>query len=108
MILTNKKFKELLNLNTDIVTLISDRNGRKSSVVQSTLIEEWEKNDYKPLFVLLRTKSDEKINENWISEYNTKKYKEYKFKHKKTCKNHLTCLLVFIPYGLLLQHQLYL
>ena len=29
MILTNKKFKELLNLNTDIVTLISDRNGRK-------------------------------------------------------------------------------
>ena len=64
MILTNKKFKELLNLNTDIVTLISDRNGRKSSVVQSTLIEEWVKNDYKPLFVLLRTKSDEKINEN--------------------------------------------
>ena len=60
MILTNKKFKELLNLNTDIVTLISDRNGRKSSVVQSTLIEEWVKNNYKPLFVLLRTKSDEK------------------------------------------------
>ena len=59
MILTNKKFKELLNLNTDIVTLISDRNGRKSSVVQSTLIEEWVKNDYKPLFVLLRTKSEE-------------------------------------------------
>lgn len=95
MILTNKKFKELLNLNTDIVTLISDRNGRKSSVVQSTLIEEWEKNNYKPLFVLLRTKSDEKINENWISEYNTKKYKEYKFKHKKL-NNYITAIYAII------------
>ena len=95
MILTNKKFKELLNLNTDIVTLISDRNGRKSSVVQSTLIEEWVKNDYKPLFVLLRTKSDEKINENWISEYNTIKYKEYKFKHKKL-NNYITAIYAII------------
>ena len=95
MILTNKKFKELLNLNTDIVTLISDRNGRKSSVVQSTLIEEWEKNDHKPLFVLLRTKSDEKINENWISEYNTIKYKEYKFKHKKL-NNYITAIYAII------------
>lgn len=95
MILTNKKFKELLNLNTDIVTLISDRNGRKSSVVQSTLIEEWEKNNYKPLFVLLRTKSDEKINENWISEYNIKKYKEYKFKHKKL-NNYITAIYAII------------
>ena len=95
MIITNKKFKELLNLNTDIVTLISDRNGRKSSVVQSTLIEEWEKNNYKPLFVLLRTKSDEKINENWISEYNIKKYKEYKFKHKKL-NNYITTIYAII------------
>lgn len=81
--LTKKKVKNDL-LQNDICIYISDRKGRKSSVIQDIMIEKWVKNDYKPIFMLFRTKTDENVTESWFSKFMTKKYGEkYKFYHKK-------------------------
>lgn len=71
----------------DINIYISDRAGRKSSLIQEFLITEWEKNDFKPLAVVLRNKADELITANWFSEYILKKFKKYQFYNKKISSN---------------------
>ena len=90
MYLTKKKVKNDLK-NNDIVIYISDRAGRKTSVVQDCLIEEWQKNDYKPIFALLRTKTDENITESWFSDFIITKYNKFKFYHKKI-NNYITTI----------------
>ena len=88
--LTKKKVKMDLSQN-DICIYISDRAGRKTSVIQDVMIEEWAKNEYNPIFMLLRTKTDENITESWFSDYVIHKYEKYKFYHKKV-NNYITVI----------------
>ena len=90
MYLTKKKVKSDLNIN-DICIYISDRSGRKTSVIQDVMLELWKKENYKPIFALLRTKTDENVTESWFSDYILKKYNSYKFYHKKI-NNYITVI----------------
>ena len=78
------KVKYILTRGYDINTFISDRAGRKSSVIQELMIEEALAD--RP-FILLRSKKDENINENWLSEYVINKYPEYTFYSEKINSN---------------------
>lgn len=66
MYLTKKKLKNVLSKGYDLNTFISDRAGRKSSVVQEFFIDEAKAG--RP-FILIRSKTDEAITENWLSDY---------------------------------------
>lgn len=76
MYLTVEKLKEDVKKDVDILCYISDRGGRKSSVCQDFLIED-AINGHP--FVLLRSKSDITISENWLSSYIVEKYKNFSF-----------------------------
>lgn len=85
--LSKEKFEKLINAEYNFI--ISDRGGRKSSLVQELLIENWIKSNYQPQFCLLRTKTDEYISEYWFSSYIRNKYnikwqigKESRYIHK--------------------------
>lgn len=66
MRLTREKLHTILNKGKTLNVFISDRSGRKSSVVQEEMIER-AMND-EP-FILLRSKKDESITEHWLSSY---------------------------------------
>ena len=66
MLLTAEKLRNVLSHGNDINIFISDRGGRKSSAAQIMLIEDALNGNP---FVLLRSKKDETISENWLSEY---------------------------------------
>lgn len=66
MYLTKKKLKNVLSKGYDLNTFISDRSGHKSSVVQDFFIDEAKAG--RP-FILIRSKTDEAITENWLSDY---------------------------------------
>ena len=72
-LLTKPKLKEVLEKGLDFNIFISDRKGRKSSVAQDFLIDEAK--DGNP-FIIIRSKTDENINENWLSEYMIEKTKK--------------------------------
>ena len=93
-LLTIKKLKNDVS-KYDINIYISDRAGRKSSVVQDMIISEWVRNDYNPIALVLRKKSDELINENWFSEYIVKKYNQFTFYNKKLSShiNAICCMI---------------
>lgn len=67
---------EPLLKDTDILTLISDRGGRKSSLIQDFLIKN-ALNGYTA--VVLRSKVDEMATDNYFTEYIRGKYKNYTF-----------------------------
>lgn len=66
MVLTAEKLRNVLSYGNDINIFISDRGGRKSSAAQMMLIDDALNGNP---FVLLRSKKDETISENWLSEY---------------------------------------
>lgn len=66
MLLTKDKFKSVLSRGNDINIFISDRGGHKSSVAQDFYIDEAMHGNP---FILIRSKKDEAITANWLSEY---------------------------------------
>lgn len=74
----------LENPDFDIVTYISDRGGRKSSVLQDILISQATKGHP---FILIRSKSDTPITEQWLSEYIVNKYSDFTFYNRKLSRN---------------------
>lgn len=82
--LTQHKQEEVLSRGYDINVWISDRNGRKSSTTQETLLSDALNGSP---FVLLRNKKDELINESWLSEYIVNKYSDYIFYTEKINSN---------------------
>jgi len=66
MLLTKDKFKSVLSRGNDINIFISDRGGYKSSVAQEFFIDDAM---HDSPFILIRSKKDEAITANWLSEY---------------------------------------
>lgn len=67
--LGKKTIPELIKENADIILLLSDRGGYKSTDLQLFFFEEWQKNNQKLTFFLSRPKSDEIVGVNWFSEF---------------------------------------
>lgn len=85
MYLTKEAVYNVLdNPEIDIITLISDRGGRKSSVLQDILIHD-AMNGHP--FILIRSKSDISISENWLSEYIQNKFDYLNFYTRKLNRN---------------------
>lgn len=85
MYITKEKILNIIdNPDIDIISLISDRGGRKSSVLQDILINDALKGHP---FVLIRSKSDINISESWLSEFIVTKYSEYHFITRKLNRN---------------------
>lgn len=85
MYINKEKISEVIdNPDIDIISLISDRGGRKSSVMQDILIQEALKGHP---FVLIRSKSDINISDSWLSEYIRDKYEELHFVTRKLNRN---------------------
>lgn len=95
MYLTLTHLKDVLDKKKDINIFISDRSGRKTSVVQDFFIHEAERG--RP-FILLRTKKDEIISESWLSNYILNKYndKGYVFVTEKINTN-ITAIYLITP-----------
>lgn len=67
--LGTKTIPELIKENADIILLLSDRGGQKSTDLQLFFFDEWLKNNQKLTFFISRPKSDETIGVNWFSEF---------------------------------------
>ena len=85
MYINKEKTLEVIdNPDIDIIALISDRGGRKSSVMQDILIQDALRGHP---FVLIRSKSDINISDSWLSEYIRNKYEDYHFTTRKLNRN---------------------